>query len=132
VLSLPQPVRFALVGVANTALDWLVFFLGVTLWPSADATLLKAASFGVGVLNSFVCNSLWTFRAQFLAIGSGRAVLRPFVRFLAVSLAMLALNALGFALIARGLHLGQFAGLVGATLIAFACGYWLNRVWTYA
>lgn len=131
-MKLPQPVRFALVGAFNTGLDWLVFFLGRNLWPTLDPNLLKALSFSVGVLSSFFFNTLWTFRAQFERLGGSKVRSRVFGRFASVSLLMLALNTLSFALITGGLHLGAWVGLVGASLATFVCGYWLNRAWTYS
>lgn len=129
-LKLPQPIRFAFVGACNTGLDWLVFFVGLRLWPATEPSLLKASSFSVGVISSFFFNTLWTFREQFVVLTGPNVRLRVFGRFAAVSLLMLALNTLGFALISQ-LHLGHWAGLIGATLLTFGFGYWLNRTWTY-
>lgn len=57
-----QFIRFNLVGVLNTAVDFLVFLLlngalRVHYMPA------KVLSYGCGLLNSYFFNSRWTFRA---------------------------------------------------------------------
>ena len=58
--------RFSLVGISNTAIDWFVFFILINVFPffGAREVLAKAFSFLVAVVNSFVLNSLWTFRDE--------------------------------------------------------------------
>jgi putative flippase GtrA len=59
-LKVPRPGRFALVGIANTALDFAVFTLLVKGlgWSPVPANVL---SYSCGLLNSFVLNRTWTF-----------------------------------------------------------------------
>ncbi|HEB14141.1 MAG TPA: phospholipid carrier-dependent glycosyltransferase, partial [candidate division WWE3 bacterium] len=58
--------RFSLVGISNTAVDWLIFFILINVFPffGAREVLAKAFSFLFAVVNSFVFNSLWTFRDE--------------------------------------------------------------------
>lgn len=86
-LSLRQAVKFGLVGVSNTAVDWLVYFLltaGLHAW-MIHPTLAKGISYSAGILNSFVWNRNWTFRSK------SRAAV-TFFPFLAVNLIGLAIN----------------------------------------
>lgn len=66
--------RFALVGVANTALHWLVFALlfGFLGWDQAKANL---AAFGVAVTFSFFVNARFTFNKTASAVRYGSFVL---------------------------------------------------------
>jgi putative flippase GtrA len=56
-------VRFAIVGIANTAIDFSVFAAVFYLlhWPLLPA---HAAGFSLAVVNSYVCNKTWTFGDQ--------------------------------------------------------------------
>lgn len=59
--ALRQPLRFGMVGIANTGLDVATFWVlaGALGMPILIANTL---SYSAGVLNSFVLNRLWTFR----------------------------------------------------------------------
>ncbi|MBC8123464.1 MAG: GtrA family protein [Gemmatimonadaceae bacterium] len=130
--SLPQPVRFGLVGVLNTALDWAVFGLGVQLFAEVAPYQIKAASFAVGVASSYFFNSRWTFAEQRHLSGTGRNTeLRVLGRFLVVSLLCLGINTLSFQFVSQALGMGKLMGLTAATLFAFALGFGLNRAWTF-
>ncbi len=69
--------RFAVVGVGNTFVDFGLFFLLVAL----GMPYMWAQMFGysAGVINSYVWNRTWTFRAQ-------GAIVKQFVRFLVINL----------------------------------------------
>ena len=64
-LMFRQAVKFGLVGVLNTAVDWLVCCLTHGLAYFGDhLTFAKGISYTVGVLNSFFWNKTWTFRSS--------------------------------------------------------------------
>ncbi|WP_135548928.1 GtrA family protein [Paenibacillus cymbidii] len=67
-LPLPKPalsaavrqfVKFNLVGVANTLVDMAVYF--ALRWLGLFFAPAQVISYGCGMLNSYVCNRLWTF-----------------------------------------------------------------------
>ncbi len=76
-------VKFGLVGVLNTAVDFLVFNL--LLLFRCPAPVSKGVSYTAGMLNSFFFNKNWTFRAT----GNSK---KQFVRFLVLNLATLAVS----------------------------------------
>lgn len=84
-----QAVRFGMVGLSNTVVDFAV--LNLLLW-LAGLPLLAAntLAYSAGILNSFVWNKHWTFSAG----GSG-AVSRELTAFLLVSFTALVVNDLG-------------------------------------
>jgi putative flippase GtrA len=62
-----QFVRFCLVGGLNTFVDVLIFNLLVWSFPTQDSGLLviyNSVAYGIGALNSFCWNKLWTFRQR--------------------------------------------------------------------
>ncbi len=75
-------VFYGLLGEAGKALANFIEQLGAT---SLDATLANIAGYGAGVINSFIWNKLWTFKAKQQAAGL-------FARFLLLNLFCLLLS----------------------------------------
>ena len=75
--------KFCLVGVVNTGVDFTVF----TVLTNLGVLLLVAQSisYTCGVLNSFLLNRIWTFRG-------GVQSARSFLRFLVLNLGTLAVT----------------------------------------
>lgn len=81
-----QLIRFGLVGVLNTLVDFLVYQLLVRL--GLHYALAQCVSYGCGLLNSYFFNSRWTFREE------RKRTKKEFIRFLLVNLASLAVSVL--------------------------------------
>ena len=84
--TLFQAVKFGMVGVLNTAVDFAVFMFftrAVGLAPE----YAKVISYSAGVVNSYFFNSRWTFREQ------SRDTTQQKIRFVAVNLIACALAA---------------------------------------
>lgn len=141
-----QFIKFAVVGVSNTFIDWAVFFLLTQYVPFFQnpnwEVLAKVISFVVAVTNSFIWNSLWTFRAEFragLATGEkGTVSTIYFGRFIVVSLIGLIFNALVFYLarplgsaIFSRVELAQLLALMIATFVVLLWNFLANKFWTY-
>ncbi|GAF90892.1 unnamed protein product, partial [marine sediment metagenome] len=63
-----QFMKFAVVGVINTGIDWIAFFLLTSFVPfftGENEVWAKIIAFVLAVANSFAMNSLWTFREEF-------------------------------------------------------------------
>ncbi len=108
-LWLKQAAKFGSVGVVNTLLDLALYFV-LTRWLGLgdQPAVAKAISYSVGVLNSFLLNRLWTFRAG----GSSWATLVPF--FLS-SLVGLAINTGMLQLCLKTLNLPEIIAIAAAT-----------------
>ena len=76
-------IKFGLVGILNTAIDFLVFNL--FLFFGCPPTASKAFSYTAGMVNSFFFNKNWTFQVK----GDGR---KQFISFLLLNLATLAVS----------------------------------------
>jgi putative flippase GtrA len=121
-LMFRQAVKFGLVGVLNTAVDWIVFFAlshGLAYF-GGHVTLTKGISYTAGVLNSFFWNKAWTFRSS----TSARSTLLPF--FL-TSLIGLGINTGLMQLGLYTLRLPEFVALVVATLGTLAWNFALSK-----
>ncbi|HVN53573.1 MAG TPA: GtrA family protein [Anaerolineaceae bacterium] len=121
-LFLRQAVKFGMVGVLNTAVDLGVFF-GLTHWVgffSGAPTAAKAVSYSAGILNSFLWNRSWTFRAS----GDSWGKLLPFVL---VNLIALGINTGLMQIGLRTLLLPQNAALALATCGTLALNFIANK-----
>ena len=76
-------IKFGLVGILNSAIDFLVFNL--LLFFGCPPTVSKAFSYTAGMVNSFFFNKNWTFQVK----GDGR---KQFISFLLLNLATLAVS----------------------------------------
>lgn len=121
--ELLKAAKFAVVGVANTLIDYGVFVLLAQVL-GVNVYLAQVVSYSCGILNSYIFNRSWTFRSQ------SRFFSPTLVRFLALNLAMLGIST---GLLALFLHLGlpkllAKAATVGVTMVL---GFGANRLWVF-
>jgi putative flippase GtrA len=107
-----QAVRFVLVGVMNTAVDLVAFYL-LSLIPGMPEVAAKAFSYVLGICNSFVWNKYWTFSAR----GSGRGW-REFGVFFAVNIPPLIVNVVAFTLLGLWIDSGTWSVRMGKAFVA--------------
>jgi len=131
-----QFVKFGVVGVANTVVDWIVFYLLintiVTLEPAA-----KAIAFLVAMLNSYIWNTIWTFRKEYKSVsGQKGAKTAIFSKFAVVSGIGWGLNVAIFSLVLTKINYKLFGNeellaLVAASAAATLWNFFANKFWTY-
>ncbi len=107
-----QAVRFIMVGVLNTAVDLVAFYL-LTLIPGMPEVAAKTISYILGICNSFVWNKYWTFSAR----GSGRGW-REFAVFFAVNIPPLLVNVVAFTLLGLWIESGTWYVRIGKAFAA--------------
>lgn len=125
-----QAVTFGAVGIANTAVDAIVFGLLVRYldWSTgAQATAASAVGFTAGSVHSYVWNSRITF-----GLGGRPDTTRTAAQFAAVTVGGLALTSAAFAAVES---VGTPYGLIMAKTAAVAAGvtwnFWLLRRWVF-
>jgi putative flippase GtrA len=121
----PQVIKFLLVGLLNTAIQYLVF---LTLYEIVRVNYLVASTAGycLGILNSYVLNKRWTF-----ASATGE-ILPEAMRFATVNLVALGTNTgLLFLLVSTQNMQPRFAQL-WALASSVSVNFVLNRYWTFA
>lgn len=139
-----QFAKFAVVGLINTGVDWIVFFL-LTLIPFFKELewLAKTISFLLAATNSFIMNSYWTFKKEFkegIEESEGKEVTKGstyYVKFMVVSLVGWGLNTLIFYLCRYQIfnnltaRKSQFLSLFFASGIVVIWNFLANKFWTY-
>ncbi|AGT32362.1 membrane protein [Geobacillus genomosp. 3] len=114
--------RFAVVGVGNTAIDFVVFFVLAAL--SVPAAAAQMASYGAGMANSYIWNRRWTFEVK------RKANIGEFLRFLAVN--GLSLGASLAVLLAAERLAPLWLTKMAATMAGMAVNFVGSRVWVFA
>jgi putative flippase GtrA len=115
-------VRFLIVGVANTLISLVVYraLLALGVWYVVSAPI----AWGAGVVNGYIFNRRWTFRAPdtrraralyalFGAAGAGAASLLVF-------------------LFVRGVEIGRFEAYLAAAPLITVSTFLANRRWTFS
>ena len=79
--SFIQLIKFALVGVLNTLVDFLVYTLLVLVFGISENNvfmigLFTLIAYACGVLNSFILNTRWTFRQEYKRTAKEREAVR--------------------------------------------------------
>lgn len=128
-----QFIKFALVGVTNTVVDWIVFYLLVNSMLSNQHSLAKAISFVIAVLNSYLWNTVWTFKKEYQTVDTPKAAV--FTKFVVVSVIGWGVNVYVFNLASTQLTLQiinkDLLPLVLASGSAIIVNFFGNKLWTY-
>jgi putative flippase GtrA len=120
-----QFIKFAVVGLLNSAIQYSVFLLLFSLI-GTQYLLASVIGYVAGMTNSYVLNRRWTFGSR------NQQLLTELSRFVAVNLISLGANlGLLFLLVSTGVMVPQWAqvlAITGSTLVNFV----LNKTWTFA
>jgi putative flippase GtrA len=148
--DLRQFYRFAIVGCLNVMVSFAVFILCYEVWPlasnafdlsgnagawvrsaltghgipSVDAAVANVVGYGAGMVNSFVLNKTWTFRAQ------GNTLLQMH-RFFILNLLGLLLSTLLLFLFVDLLHGPYLVVWAIATAVVMVLNFYGNKFWTF-
>jgi len=120
---LGQMLRFASVGILNTAIDLSLFgvLIRVAHWGVVPA---NTVAYSAALLNSFLMNRHWTFA------GSAGPAYRQLPMFTAFNLAGLMLSDSMVWLFAPAI--GPFGAKLSAIGLTFAWNYWSSRRFVFA
>ena len=133
-----QFIKFAVVGVSNTAVDWIVYYLLINFvfLEISQKPIAKLISFLVAVINSYIWNTIWTFREEYQKTVSGKGnIIKKrgiiFMRFVVVSLFGWGINYLAFKLTISRIPTPDIIALIVASGAAIIWNFFANKFWTY-
>jgi putative flippase GtrA len=118
-----QFIKFNLVGLLNTALDFVLFSL--LTWIGVYYILAQCVSYGVGMLNSYTLNKYWTFAQK------GRLEPKQAIRFLVLNLSSLLLSLLLLMLFKDSWGIAILAAKLLTTVITTLVNYAGNKLWVF-
>ncbi|MDE7263004.1 MAG: GtrA family protein [Oscillospiraceae bacterium] len=149
VFDLKKFIKFGLIGVLNTLVDFAVFYV-MDRWVIRDGPTLALLGMAVAVgpyisnsvsyivanIHSFFWNKLWTFQRK------GKVTGREAGRYLVTSLGYLLISSLSLAVFMRVLSLPPLAGVVPEAWVnplaklPTACvtifyNYLMNKLWVF-
>jgi putative flippase GtrA len=135
-------IKFGLVGVMNTGVDFIVY----TLLMLAGVHYLGAqvVSYAAGTVNSYVVNKLWTFKGQVhdnekakggsasASRGTGFSANRgEFLRFVLLNAATLLLSLLLLYMLKSGLGLHALLAKLLVTGVTVVANYIGSKLWVF-
>jgi putative flippase GtrA len=118
-----QFVKFNLVGLLNTALDFVVFAL--LTWLSVFYIMAQCISYGVGMLNSYTLNKYWTFAQK------GRLEPKQALRFTVLNLGSLLLSIGLLALLKDHMELNVLIAKLLTTVATTLINFVGNKLWVF-
>ena len=149
VFDLKRFIKFGLIGVLNTLVDFVVFYLlnryviksgptvvllGATI--VAGPYLSNAISYVVANIHSFIWNKFWTFQKK------EPLTRREVGRYIATSCGFLIISSIGLSLFMSVFQMPAFAAIIPAGLIPLAAkipntcvtmfyNYLMNKFWVF-
>lgn len=126
--SLWQFVKFGLVGVMNTAVDYAVYAILYTFvpWFAVHYLAAQCVSYAAGTVNSYFVNKFWTFGEK-RSSGDGQ----QFVRFALLNAAALGVS-LGLLRVSTELlHFHPLAGKLLVTAVTVILNYLGSKLWVF-
>jgi putative flippase GtrA len=122
-LNFIQFMKFNIVGVLNTAIDFCVFTLLTFLL--VNSLLAQAISYGCGMVNSYFLNRNWTFAKR------NEADMWQAARFVTVNLTALGISMAVLYLMNTVLLVNVFASKLAATVFSIAVNFLGNKFWVF-
>jgi putative flippase GtrA len=114
-----------MVGVANTAIDFLVFTALNSL--GVNYALSQALGYGCGVANSYIFNKKWTFQDK----NTGKKNIGELVKFVSVNLITLAATTMLIKLLVNNLGLNVYLGKIIVTVAAQIINFLSYKLWVF-
>jgi putative flippase GtrA len=118
-----QFIKFNLVGLLNTALDFAVFTL--LTWLGVYYILAQCLSYGVGMLNSYTLNKYWTFAQK------GRFEPKQAIRFALLNLGSLLLSLALLVIFKDQWMMKVLLAKLLTTVITTLVNYAGNKLWVF-
>lgn len=115
--------RFCTVGVGNTLIDFLVFFILTSL--HVQYLLAQGISYLAGMINSYIWNRNWTFKAK------EKANIQEMLRFLAINLAAYVATLLFLYVFQQKFAWPLAVSKIAATLGGMAITFMGSRLWVF-
>ncbi len=117
--------KFCLVGALNTGIHLGALYL-LTEYFNIYYLLASCIGFCLAVTNSFILNTLWTFKADIKEKTAKR-----YAKFFAISLVALGVNLGLLYLITEYFHIWYMFSQLIATAISLFINFLGNKAWTY-
>ena len=119
-------IRYVVVGVINTGVDFLVFFL-LKNFLGAHFAVSQIAGYSAGLLNSFLMNKFWTFEDKQV----NKKTYSQAIKFTVVNLISLGISIYGLKLLIDSAGLNMYISKGCITFLTFAINYIGYKLWVF-
>ena len=117
-------IKFGMVGVINTLVNWIIFFILNAL--GMYYILANIIAYILGTVNSYLWNTLWVFKYK------DKASTETTIKFIILNLIGLGLNTGILYVLVDLCNLNKFIGLVTTTAIEMIINYIVNKLWVFS
>ena len=117
-------VKFGIVGVINTLVNWIIFFILNAL--GMYYILANIIAYILGTVNSYLWNTLWVFKYK------DKASTETTIKFIILNLIGLGLNTGILYVLVDLCNLNKFIGLVITTAIVMIINYIVNKLGVFS
>ena len=116
-------IRFSIVGVGNTLVNWGIFFILNAF--GVYYIISNIIAYIIATINSYIWNSLWVFKyGQGLNINTS-------VKFFILNLVGLTVNTTIMYILVDILNFNKFIALVIASVLVVIMNYTINKLWVF-
>ena len=116
-------IRFSIVGVGNTLVNWGIFFILNAF--GVYYIISNIIAYIIATINSYIWNSLWVFKyRQGLNINTS-------VKFFILNLVGLTVNTTIMYILVDILNFNKFIALVIASVLVVMMNYTINKLWVF-
>ena len=117
-------IKFGMVGVINTLINWIIFFILNAL--GMYYILANIIAYILGTVNSYLWNTLWVFKYK------DKASTETTIKFIILNLIGLGLNTGILYVLVDLCNLNKFIGLVITTGIVMIINYVVNKLLVFS
>ena len=117
-------IKFGMVGVINTLVNWIIFFILNAL--GMYYILANIIAYILGTVNSYLWNTLWVFKYK------DKASTETTIKFIILNLIGLGLNTGILYVLVDLCNLNKFIGLATTTAIVMIINYIVNKLWVFS
>ena len=116
-------IKFGLVGVLNTLINWILFILLNSI--GVYYIISNIIAYIISTLNSYLWNSKWVFKY------SGDNIKETSFKFIVLNIIGLTLNTIILYLLVDIVGLNKLIALVITTGIVMILNYFINKLWVF-
>ena len=116
-------IKFGLVGVLNTYINWIVFIILNML--GMYYIFSNIIAYSLSTLNSYIWNSKWVFKY------SGDDVKETTAKFIILNIIGLILNTCILYILVDIIGLNKIVSLIITTVIVMILNYFINKLWVF-
>ncbi|MGY5483987.1 GtrA family protein [Paenibacillus sp. ALE2] len=118
-------IRFGIVGLVNTGVDYIIFML--LAWTGVPVVVAQIISYSCGTANSYILNSKWTFGKQ-REKNTNKSQL---LKFIVINLIVLGITSLLLQVLQTETELPLALGKLIATAAGMIINYIGSRYWVF-